>query len=133
MLSPTTHYTQTDDGNVPDEVTYSIGNAADPADVTITAWEVNDGGDDVNAWETNPIHVQIDMDEAARSTGIVVHLNDGPPIYQGNPEMHKSAVEVLRQVRNLLVNNPTIYAGRGPALDALNKLHGIVTRSGVIL
>lgn len=134
MLYPTI---SSDTGN-PDDVTagyyldgYRISKRP-PADVTVAAWEGNDGGDDVPTWATNPIHVQLDTEPDSRATGIVVHLNDGPPIYQGDPEHHSAATEVLRQVRNELLNH-TNYGGRGPALDALNRLHTLVLTSGVVL
>lgn len=97
------------------------------ASTKITAWISTDGSDDTPAWGHQVLHVQIDTDVDSDLTGYAVHLNDGPPIYQGNPEHHSAATEVLRQVRALL-NGPDIEGERRriDALDAIRK-------SGVIL
>lgn len=121
MLTP---YTQNDDVTVtfPD----------DDGQTSVKAWIECDGADDTPGWAQEVRHVQIDTNDGTYR-GLVVHLNDGPPIYQGNPDVHPAAADVLRQVSAVVLNNPTAYAGRGPALDALNQLHGIIIRSGVVL
>lgn len=130
MLTPTISTDTHDPGNVTAGYYldgYRISNRPD-ADVTVTAWEGNDGGDDVPTWGTNPIHVQLDTNPDSRATGIVVHLNDGPPIYQGNPEHHDAATEVLREVRQALAN-PDTAGDYTRVATALN----LIQRSGVIL
>lgn len=73
----------------------------DEGQTNVTAWITPDGADDTAEWARDAVHVQIDTnDDVPR--GVVVHLNDGPPIYQGNPELHESAAEVLRKVRDIL-------------------------------
>lgn len=95
---------------------------------TITAWIDGDGADDTPAWGHQVLHVQIDTDVDSDLTGYVVHLNDGPPIYQGNPEVHESAAEVLRQVRTAIAETNWDYP------DAtLHRIDAIIRTSGVIL
>ncbi len=96
----------------------------DEGQTNVTAWITPDGADDTPEWARGAVHVQIDTDDAFR--GVVVHLNDGPPIYQGNPEVHDAAAEVLRQVHELLTNSGDYELDVRAALDTIK-------RSGVIL
>lgn len=98
----------------------------DEGQLEVTAWVAEDGAEDTPAYLRNAPHVQIDTD-AIGFRGLVVHLNDGPPIYQGNPDVHESAAEVLRRVREAL-NGPAID-GERRRINALN----IIRTSGVIL
>lgn len=97
----------------------------DDGQTTVSSWITPDGADDTPEWARDAVHVQIDTDDE-NFRGIVVHLNDGPPIYQGNPEVHESAAEVLRQVRAALTRDLTPTQRIGAALEAIE-------RSGVIL
>lgn len=97
----------------------------DEGEITVTAWITPDGADDTPEWARDARHVQIDTDDGT-FRGVVIHLNDGPPIYQGNPEVHESAAEVLRRVRKVLTNSGDYELDVRVALD-------IIRMSGVVL
>lgn len=115
MLTP---YTQNDDTTVtfPD----------DEGQLSVSVWVTPDGADDTPEWARDARHVQIDTNDGTYR-GIVVHLNDGPPIYQGNPDVHESAAEVLRQVGDILTSpDYSMDSGRVHAAREVIRTSGVV-------
>lgn len=99
----------------------------DEGQLSVSAWITEDGADDTPEWARDARHVQIDTDDGT-SRGLVVHLND-TTIYQGNPEAHENAAEVLRQVRAMMARESYEDA----PYRLLGDIDSLITRSGVIL